>query len=348
MTMIDPRLTALEKRWAAFVDKVRGRVREIAGEADAAYREVIATDVVDGTALSGVSSAIKARLIALRQKIDESWRTIDTEYDKLDGVDARTLGRFRAKEIASSRRLGREVERATEDIVVRGEAAAARALHALAEQERAVPVNCPHCGAPVARPPESWSHAVNVACASCRAIVTMMPGTAAMMFVRGSGAISLAREAAHAAWHALQDAEDAWRRLRKKTLDDLARFEAAHRAYWQAYTDAMARVMPSWTAQHSADEIRGKMSWFYDTTGKDDRTVRENYGAGVAAVASGDPARVQQWLSVQRDRAGAAEDLLDAVVERGWSDHARWLAQVAGLSREAVDDTFYYFETRGD
>jgi hypothetical protein len=344
----DSRLTALEQRWASFVDKVRARVREIAGEAEAAYLEVIATDVIDGTALSGVSSAIKARLIALRQKIDESWRTIDKQYDNLDGIDARTLGRFRGKELAIAQRFGREVERATEDIIVRGEAEAARALLALAEQERAVEVRCAHCGAPVARPVESWSQTINVPCPSCRAVVSVTPGSAATMFVRGTGAIALARDASHAALHALQDAENAWRRLRKKTLDDLARFEAAHRAYWQAYADAMARVLPGWGPERSNDEVRGKMSWFYDTTAKDDRTVRENYGAGVAAAATGDPARVQQWLSAQGDRARAGEDLLEAMIERGWNDRALWVAQVAGLSATTVDDAFYYFETRGD
>jgi hypothetical protein len=130
--------------------------------------------------------------------------------------------------------------------------------------------------------------------------------------------------------------------------DLLARFEAAHRAYWQAYADAMAGVMPGWTPERSSAEVRGKMSWFNDTTAKDDRVVRENYGAGVAAAASRDPARVQQWLSAQRDRTRASEDLLEAMIERGWNDHARWVAQIVGLSATTVDDAFYYFEIRGD
>jgi hypothetical protein len=344
---VHPALAALEQRWATFIDKVRARVREIAGEADAAYREVIAVEVIDGIALSGVSSAIKARLIALGKKVDESWSKIDGEIDNVEGA-ARDVARFRSQQCAIGRRFGREIDGVTEAIIVKGEADAARALIPLADKERKTPITCPHCGAPVQRPPESDHKTINVTCSSCRAVVTATPGSATMMLVHGIGPIALAREAALPQWHALQAAEVEWHRLRKKTLDDLARFEAANRTYWQAYAEAMGRVMPGWGPQQVSDEVTGKMSQFMQYTAKDDRVVRENMGAGVAAIASGDPARVQSWLGIQRDRSNAAEELLEACVERGWNDHARWLGQVAGLDADTVEDCFYYFSTRGD
>jgi hypothetical protein len=350
MTDIHPALQPLATRWATFIDKVRGRVREIEGEAQAAYREVIAHDVVDGTALSGVSSALKSRMQALRAKVDDSWNTIDAEIDKVD-IDAQTVGRFRGTQLAIGKRFGRELELKTEEITVRGEAEAARALAEVVRREAGTPIPCTQCGAQLT--PSSWHEAVNITCPSCRAVTTASPGTATMMLLRGSGAIQLAREAAWPQWCALQDAEAMWHSLRHKTLDDLARYEQAHRSYWQAYGEAMARVHPGWTKDTIANEVRGKLSWFMDTTAKDDRTVRENNSAGLAAVASGDPAKVHAWAKLQRDPGGACEDLLAAIVERRWHDHAKWLSQVVAPicesnPHELYAEAEYYFATRGD
>jgi rubrerythrin len=340
---MNPHLQPLATRWDTFMTKVRARVAEVEGEAKAAYDEVIATEVIDGTALSGVSSAIKSRLQALRAKVDDSWNVIDNEADKLD-VPARDLGLFRAEQRALGNALAREIDHRTEEMIVRGEAAAARALYALAERERGAKVACAQCGAELMSP--AWFDSVNITCPSCGAVTTAYPGTAAMTFFRGSGAIQLAREASWPAWLALQDAEAAWRELRHKTLDDLARFEQAHIAYWRAYGEAMARVHPAWSAQRIADEVRGKMSWFYETTAKDDRTVRETNQAGLAAVAAGDAGALKTWAGKQRDAGSAYEDLLQAVLERGWHEHARWLAQVAGISAEDLADAVYWQSTR--
>jgi hypothetical protein len=340
---MNPQVQPLAARWDTFMTKVRGRIAEIEGEAKAAYAEVIATEVIDGTALSGVSSAIKSRLQALRAKVDDSWSTIDGELDKVD-VPAKELGLFRAQQRALGNALARELDRRTEEMIVRGEADAARALHAIAEREKGAPVPCGQCGAELRSP--SWHDTVNLTCPHCKAVTTAYPGTATMTFFRGSGAIQLAREAAWPQWLALQDAEETWRRLRHKGLEDLALFEAAHRTYWQVYADAMARVHPGWGPQQVADEVRGKMSWFVETTAKDDRTVRENTSAGLAAVATGDAVAVKAWASRQRDPGSACEELLEAVLERGWKDHAPWLAQVAGISRDDYEYRVHWMATR--
>jgi hypothetical protein len=78
---VPPALAPFHTRWLTFVEKIRARVREIETEAIAAYREVIAIDVVDGTGVTGVSTALKSRLIALRQKVDDAWTKIDNEMD---------------------------------------------------------------------------------------------------------------------------------------------------------------------------------------------------------------------------------------------------------------------------
>jgi predicted RNA-binding Zn-ribbon protein involved in translation (DUF1610 family) len=287
MQAVPPALAPLATRWTTFLDKVRGRVREINNEAVAAYAEVLSVEAVDGTAVSGVSSALKARLLALRAKVDDSWSTIDGEIDKIDLDDARVVGRFRGQMLTLKAAFARELERETERMIMQGEADSGRALQAVAMQEIAVAVPCQHCGAPIDRRNTPWHQAVNLTCPNCKAITTATPGTAAQSFAMGAGAMFLAREIAWPYWCAMQDAEAAWHKLRHKTLDDLARWEGANRAYWQAFASAMGTLHPGWTAKHVADEVTGKMSWFLQTTSADDRTVREQNGFGIGAVASG-------------------------------------------------------------
>ena len=74
-------LAPYQARWLTFADKIRARVKEIEGEAVAAYQEVIAVDVLQGTGVNGVSNALKSRLLGLRTKVDEAWSKIDGEMD---------------------------------------------------------------------------------------------------------------------------------------------------------------------------------------------------------------------------------------------------------------------------
>ena len=343
---VHPAFAPLATRWRTFLDKVAARVKEIEGEAQAAYADVIASDAVDGTALSGVSSALKARLLALHQKVDDSWNKIDEELDNVEVDDDRAGGYFRGQQLQIKGQFQHWLEVETERMIVKGEAEAGRALHAVALQEVADRVPCAQCGAQLDRP--LWHQAVNVTCPHCKAVTTATPGTASVMFTGGAGAIWLAKEQAFDAWVAMQQAEVAWNRLRHKTLDDLARWEGANRAYWQAYAEAMGRLHPGWTPAHVANEVTGKMSWFLETTAKDDRTERENTGHGIAAVFAGDPNAVQAWVARQPDRDDAAETLITAALERGWHQHVPWIAQVLGVDRDTVDEHAYYYATRGD
>lgn len=341
-------LAPFHTRWKAFVEKIRARVREIENEANAGYREVIAIDVVDGTGVTGVTNALRARLIALERKVDDAYDKLTSEMEEVDvdGEDDKLVRRFHAMLDSEKAALAREIERMTETIVVYGEAEAARALHARALEEAQAPLHCGNCNAALQRP--SWHDTVNVTCPSCHAVTTSTPGTAGMMFAKGAGAIALAFEAALGAWYAKQDAETAWQRLRHKTLDDLARWEAANRNYWQKFAEGMARYHPGWTEQTVADEVRGKMSQFMEHEMRQDRAVRENLQAGFAAVGTSDPAQVHAWLGRQRDPEGARAELVEAFLERGWVDHARWIAQVTGFGGEELAELEEEVATRGD
>lgn len=343
-----PALAPFQARWVTFADKIRARVREIETEAVAAYKEVIAIGgVLDGTAVSGVSNALKSRLLGLRQKVDEAWGKLDGEIDALDlDDDVRGHAIYRAQMLSAKGAFERELERLTETMIAYGEAECARGLAAIAIKEADAPLACQQCGAPLRRP--SWCDTVNVTCSSCHAVTTSTPGTAGMMFAKGSGAIALAFEAALPAWYAKQDAEHVWHSLRHKTLEDLARWEAANRAYWQAFAETMAKHLPSWTQETIANEVRGKMAQFMMYEAQADRVDRENMSAGVAAGCSNDPQQVLAWLGRQRDADSKREELVNAFLERGWKDHAKWIAQLSGMSTEDYADCEYYFACRGD
>ncbi len=349
-----PQLAPFGVRWTGFLEKVRGRVQEIDAEARAGYAEVISHDAVDGTGMTGVSSALKARLLQLAAKVDDQWSKIDSELDSVE-VSGRVGGYFRAQLVSMTGAFKRWLERETERMIMQGEAEWARALHQAALAEVAIPVACQHCGAPLEKP--MWHQSINVTCGACRAVSVVTPGTAASMFVGGTGAIFLAREIAWDQWCQMQDAEALWHRIRHKTLEDLGRWEQANRSYWQCYASAMGNFIPSWTAQTVQDEVTGKMSQFLQWTAQDDRTVRENNSVGVNAVAAGDPNQVVGWVQRQRDPSDAAEMLINASLERGWTQHAQWVAQLLGpvvardepgWAAEKLDECSYYYATRGD
>lgn len=343
-------LRPFDARWKAFCDKIRKRVQEIEAEAIAGYREVIAVEgaVVDGTGITGVTNALRTRMIGLQKKVDDGFEKIDREMDEVAVEEHEEVASrfFRAHLLAEKAQLERELERVTETMIIYGEAEAARALQAIAVEEAKAPLPCGHCGAPLQRP--SWHETANVKCPACGAVTTATPGTAGMMFAKGAGAIALGLEEALPAWYARQDAETQWQRLRHKTLDDLARWEAANRAYWQKFAEGVARVHPGWTAQTVEDEVRGKMSHFLEYDARADRAERENLQAGFNAVGTSDPAQVHAWLASQRDPDGARDQLIEAFVERGWMDHARWIAQITSYDLEALRELEQDVATRGD
>jgi hypothetical protein len=322
------------QRWATFVDKVRARMAEIFKEADQAYQDVYAVDVIDGVAMSGVSSALKARLQQLSSKVGDSFDTIDQEIDKLGDehdLDGHVVARFSATQRRLGEQLKREIEHQTEDFIVRHEADRERLVAARAAEEIKVPLPCNRCGAPLQR---TIHHVpINITCPHCGSVTTSTPGSASACY----GAIARAFEAALPAWHALQDAEDAWHLLRHKTEDDLERFRAATRAYWTAFAAARGNYEPGWTGNEVQAEIVGKMGHFETYTATSDQQPRAAMTAGIAAVWSGDVARVQQWLRSQRDAGSSAEDLLYALAERNCWDQVRWLLPYAHAVVEPGD-----------
>lgn len=356
MSQWHPALVALEQRWQTFLGKVRTRVGEIEQEAQQAYRDVTAADAVDSTGLSGVSSAITARLIALRARVNDQFGTIDSELDKIELDDSKMGGYWRGQQIAAKSALLREIERRQEALTVWGEAYWARALGEVARQEMGAPLACSQCGAGIQRPTSGTAvfQATNIQCPHCGAMTTAQPGTATALFFGGTGAHLLAKEVALPEWNKMQDAEDEWNRLRHRTHADAQRWEGEQVAYWRAFGNAMTQWHAGWNAETVENEIRGKLSVWRQTTAVQDQEERGKIGSGLAAVATGEAPHVAAWVQRQADKDTSTEELMWAALERGWRDHVGWIAQIAepiigeqGWAQEKLADVTYYYATGG-
>lgn len=156
-------------RWRAFLDKVRTRLKEILVEADAGFDELIATEVIDPGPVSAAQNEVRARLFALRDKLDPAWAKLEAE---LDGK-------------ASLRDLGRELEdeifREADALEVRVREKVVAQLEVLAAEERRTrKLTCTRCGAALPEP-ELQHRTVNVDCTHCQAVNTVRPGPASAM-----------------------------------------------------------------------------------------------------------------------------------------------------------------------
>ena len=153
-------------RWRTFLDKVRVRLREILAEADAGFDELVATEVIDSGLVAAAGNEVRARLFALRDKIDPAWAKLESE---LEGQDAlRDLGRA----------LEDEIFREADALEVRVREKVVARLEVLAAGERRTrKLTCTRCGAALPEP-EVQHRTVNVNCTHCQAVNTVRPSPA--------------------------------------------------------------------------------------------------------------------------------------------------------------------------
>lgn len=158
------------QRWEVFLAKVRARLREILEEATAGLEEIIATEVIDPVPVSSAESEVKARLFALRDKIDQAWSKLEPEL----GDDSHHLE-------AKGRALGDEILREAEAFEARTRRAVLARLEVLAAEERSTRrLACSKCGAPLPEP-AALHRTDNVTCPHCAALNTVRPGPAMAM-----------------------------------------------------------------------------------------------------------------------------------------------------------------------
>lgn len=160
-------MTAAAERWHTFLSKVRTRLQEVVTEADAGLDELVATEVLDSGPVSAALNEVKARLWALREKIEVSWRTLSSDMVEAEH-ELEEQGRSLAQQILTE----------VEALETRTRQKVRTRLKELSSQERATRVlQCSGCRGPLPEP--KVVHRVeNVTCAHCGAVNTIRPGMA--------------------------------------------------------------------------------------------------------------------------------------------------------------------------
>lgn len=291
-----PSLRAISSRWEGFEGKVRQRIEEVITEADASYERIIRDELSDPTPLSGVSTALKARLLGIHQKIQEAFSKLDAEMDQLSDASSEEVVQTRDHLLKGCELLFQEIERYTEVMIVQKEAQAGRSLQEKSRAEIERTCRC-ECGA--ALWPSLYTGPSHSLCARCGVVSLVQPGPLTMRYAGFFHA--LAKEAALPQWVLLLEEERSHHATREKSVEDIDQLEARTSDYWRAYVEAYAKLDLSWTPEIIEAEHRAKMGHFYRSTlGADAEGLRRIMEA--LSTKRPDGTTFLQWLKIHSDR----------------------------------------------
>ncbi|HEY1956782.1 MAG TPA: hypothetical protein VGH28_14280 [Polyangiaceae bacterium] len=245
---------AAEARWTGFLQQIRERHAAVCAEAEEGTRAALAATEYDFIPISHAWMAVTDRLKELERRIIDTWIAKVESVFESEGVDRDTIKRQRRR----GEDLAFELENLREETEMRAYANGAREIHkrALATQAEH---KCRQCGAPLPIP--VTYRAVNIPCPHCRTLCTFEPGTLARVAM-ASGSHGMAREAAHAEWLAMRNAERAIHDTRSPTPFALLKaYEQAQIAYWRKYIAMRAQLEPE--LQDLALEVRSRMQFWW-------------------------------------------------------------------------------------
>jgi hypothetical protein len=247
-------VAALEARWAAFLAKIEARFAEIMAESAAGCAALLAHAGGDVVPLSNAWSAMRGRAIELQAKVTDTWTdTVEAQFHAIAAYEAAERARARGDALRDAMEI--ELERVEITIF----ADALRSLLQLAKAEQ-VQLSCSQCAGELPLPAEPLLAAIDLPCRFCGGLNTVEPGPRA----RSAAALGhyLWNEACWELWLARHRADEAVRRARTPTLEQLRTWEAAEIAYWSAWLRARARQLPA-TAADFDKELRGRTHQLY-------------------------------------------------------------------------------------
>lgn len=315
---LSDRIEAIEARWETFAAKVRTRVEEVLGEADAGFDELIATEVLDPAPLASALTEFRSRMLGLGRKVDEAWekldRDLDAAMDSAEGPGVAAVAKLRDDLLRRVGALREHITVAEEEMSVRKSAAGARALgeKAKAEMER---LNggrkCSACGGPIR--PDVLHEPTTVVCGHCKAVNSVHPGPATALFFGGGAAHSLAQEACLKEAAALRSAEKRYRGYRHPTDADAKRYLDVALSYWRAYAKAFLGMMSEGAPEQVEATAKAKLGPLRAML-KDGALARAVLTRALAAASAGDAAGVQGALEDEECRTSLAE-LVEAAHE---------------------------------
>jgi hypothetical protein len=246
-------------RWGAFEQKIQQRFQEVMQEAEAGFKDLIASDPTDAITFGNAESAINARVEGLLQKLHETFSSQVT-MALAGGPDLdRAIAQMESN--ATGMRL------AWKRLALRLKTDLYRAMYTRVAVEMQNPVPCTGCGSPLAK---ATPHRVEaITCRACRAIVQAAPAPVVSTYFLSAGhvfaeaatlekraAIDVQRQRAHAGRKA--------RGYTDEPLESLQEWERMELDYWRTYFETAAQILPS-TPKEIDEWVASRMQPFYES-----------------------------------------------------------------------------------
>jgi hypothetical protein len=258
-------------RWSAFQQKIHQRFQEIMQEADAGFRDLVASDPTDAITLSNAASGVNARVEALCQKLQDTFSSQVTLNVSSAALDAAVEG---------MEEQGRSMRVAYKTLEIQAQAAIYRAMYPLAAEQMQRAVPCTNCGSPLSK---AQPHRVEaITCPACHTVVQAAPAVVVSTYFGGAGH-AFGEEAAFPRRLAVEDQR---RRVAKgrrargfgdEPLESIKEWERLEQDAWRAYFTAKAQIVPA-TPQEIDEWVASRMRPFYDALERSSDVWRRSRG----------------------------------------------------------------------
>jgi RNase P subunit RPR2 len=247
------------QRWDDFLGKIEERYNALIAEAIAGSRDLFNDTEFNLVPVSQAWSAIRAQVLSLQRKIDDTWSSqVEAAFENA-GIDYTVADKHRNKGFALSEKIETDYDRRY--VLAMGDLAKTMFEKASVEATKTFP--CKNCGTHL-EPPKHVFRSAYIVCPSCNMSNTYEPG-------------GLLRSAEHFCSDALSTVSamaerDAMVRLEKSvnrlssdaiTLQHLKAWETATMTFWKKYLTARIALIPEFEKEYDAD-LNAAMKRFYD------------------------------------------------------------------------------------
>ena len=248
---LQQRLQPTVTKWEGFVAKVNDRITAVVQEAQAGIDMLIEQHATDPGPMGTALTAVQSRFHGIDSKVDAAWEKIEEGFEGvLDTSDMPSDDWEAVYEVQEQQRavydgLRENIETQYAWLEMRNQAAWARKLYEIVQQELAQGLNCSQCGAGI-QVTVFWQ-ASNETCPHCQSVNTVNPGMATGLFYQGLGLHALSHEQGWNEWLAEQAARKGFDDRRHPTATDHRRWLAAVRTYWTKYYETTRALNPGFT-----------------------------------------------------------------------------------------------------
>ena len=286
-------------KWEGFVAKVNQRIAAVMEEAQGGIDALIAQHATDPAPMGTALTAVQSRFHGIDSKVDSAWEKIDEEFEGVLDVSDLPHDDWEAVYDVQERQriaydgLRSHIELQFAWLEMRNQAAWARKLYEIVQQELAEGLNCSQCGGQIQI--SVYWQASNETCPHCQSVNSVSPGMATGLFYQGIGLHALSHEQAWNEWMAEQSARSLFDDRRHPTAGDQQRWLAAVREYWTKYYETTKQLNPGF-GQEVAEAVENRVKQVCAYEPPLEGIQREFYEKLCSTAAQHDPAALRALL----------------------------------------------------